>query len=355
MIEFYDSSEKIIRATLKAVEKAKKSVYIQTYIYESEGFGLELRNSLLKKAKQGLRIGLLIDAWGSQVKKDYFKELELAGAKITFFKPFRYFASLKKLILKNHKRNHRKLLIIDNKELIIGSKNIDDQNWQEVALHITGKEVFKVKENYLQDVLIANKYVKRYRLRKKFYSKIRINNHYLLYDRPSLRSQSIRDEHLKLIKKSNKSIKLMQSYFLPDLKIRKALYSAVRRGINVELIVPRHSDLIFFDILSRYLDRIYFKKGIKIYYYEEKIMHTKLMVVDDNFYTLGSSNLDYRSSRYQYETNIFGNDELISKEAINLFNKTKQQSKPYSQKKYLSKPWIHKLIRKVLYKIRKLF
>jgi len=140
---------------------------------------------------------------------------------------------------------------------------------------------------------------------------------------------------------------------VPSFRIRRAIYKAVKRGVKVTLILPYTSDLIIMDIIrNRYIARLY-RKGVMIYFYMPRVLHTKLMIIDDSFFILGSSNLDYRSFIHQCEINLFGKNKKIIKRLTEYFNETLKQSKPFSYTGWKKRRSIIKIIEKVLYLFRR--
>src|SRR3989344_6348799 len=133
--EIIYNPKKIYKEMLKDIVSAKSSICLETYIYDKDKIGNRFLSALIKKAKEGVKIKLFIDAWGSTVKKDYFEKLIRLGGEVKFFREFRYVI---RIFSKNHERNHRKLLIVDNKISYIGSANITASclNWRELVIRL---------------------------------------------------------------------------------------------------------------------------------------------------------------------------------------------------------------------------
>ena len=144
MVNFslFSEPEKLYKQMLHDINNAKHSILLETYLYKKDSVGNEFRATLTKKAKQGVKVKLLIDTWGSGLNKNYFKELIRLGGEVLFFREFTF---VWRIFAKNHERNHRKLLIIDNKLSYLGSANITHEclAWRELILRFEEREISK--------------------------------------------------------------------------------------------------------------------------------------------------------------------------------------------------------------------
>ena len=208
---------------IKDILNAKKQIFLETYIYENDEVGDKFRQALLKKAKQGIKIKLLLDAWGSSVKKHYFEELIQYGAEVKLFREIKY---LIRIFSKNHERNHRKLLIIDNNIAYVGSANITQKyiNSRELVLKLVGdiansfiKSFQRVWEKHSDK--ITNK-----KLKSIFHEEFEIIN-----EIPAYYSRVTEGRYVKLIKNAKKSILIETPYFIPSTIIRRVLSKAVKK------------------------------------------------------------------------------------------------------------------------------
>ncbi|MEM0465922.1 MAG: phospholipase D-like domain-containing protein [Candidatus Pacearchaeota archaeon] len=320
--KLFSKVPELYKNMLKDINNAKKFILLETYIYKNDEIGEKFKKALIKKAKQGVRINVLIDGWGSYVDKDYFKELIKLGADIRFFREIRYFI---RFISKNHERNHRKLLIIDNDICYIGSANItaDCLKWRELTIRITGKIVQYFISAFMETWEIYGK------LTKKKIKSFLYRQYEILQDFPSKNHRIIEKKLKFLFRSAKKYIFIETPYFVPSPGITKALINAVKRGVDVKIILPYDSDVKIVDLFrNRYLGKFY-EKGIKIFYYMPTTLHTKLLIVDDRFFMFGSSNLDYRSLLHQFEINIFGRNKKLILELKKYFSETLKDSKPF--------------------------
>jgi len=297
---------KIYNSMLDDISHAKKNIYIETFRFENDPIGIKFKNALARKAQQGVEIKLLLDAWGTGANTRFFKPITDAGGEIKYFKKIRFVLNF---LLANHERNHRKLLLIDDEITYISSINISNynMNWREFSLRLEGKITKTFSEVFLDNYHLKNSY--KFDKRKKS-EIIRKGDFEIVRDVPSVRYQRIRKRFIQLIKNAEDEVFIETPYFLPTYLLSESLISAAKKGVKVNLIIPRRSDVTVVDRLRQhYLGRL-FEAGVKIWYYLPTNLHSKLFVADKWCYA-GSTNFDYRSFRYMFEIGLFTpNDEV---------------------------------------------
>ncbi|MBN19914.1 MAG: hypothetical protein CL678_01405 [Bdellovibrionaceae bacterium] len=297
--QFIFNGEEFSSLIFKEIDRAQKSIDISTYIFELDSFGLQVFKALQQKAQQGVRVRILADSLGSislhWVLDDVPKGMEIRLYH-TFYRtfPFQKDSLLEKITNWNH-RNHQKLFIFDGEKSITGSRNIHKKaiQWHETSL-IHFKEETKDLKKIFENLWSQEKL-------NVYQSKIFLSSH-----SPLLRKQ----RNLKLknwITSAQKRITILTPYFSPSLSMRRRLKKLAKQGVKITLIVPRFSDVN----LSRWINQSYYKSfirsGISIYEYKEKILHSKLILIDD-LLILGSSNFNQRSLRQDLEIDYITSD-----------------------------------------------
>ena len=347
----FDEPLLLFAAMIEDIKSASKSIFLQTYRFANDAIGQKFKTELTKKAKQGVEVIILIDSWGTGVSERYFSEMISYGGKVKFFKKVKFSFDF---FNANHRRNHRKMLIIDDETVYIGSSNITNYciNWRESILRMKGGISKKFKKIFFSDYNISNKFYQN----KKTYSKIlRYQSFEIIRDVPSNRIQPTRDKFRKLINEAKEEIIIETPYFLPGSSLRKALLEAVKRGVKVKIIIPLHSDVRMFDILRNKYLGMYYKNNIDIIQYTPNNLHAKLFVIDNKTFLMGSSNFDYRSFRFMHEINICGDDEEIVELIKNHLNETETESEPFSYEKWKKRRLGTKIIERLLVPIRHFF
>lgn len=290
------------------IESAIDYVYVQTYRFGNDVVGTRFKDALIKKAKQGIEVKVLVDFWGSsRINNQFAADMRQAGIELRFFEKIKFNTDI---FTRGHRRNHRKLLLIDNDISYIGSSNLTEYNlnWRESMLRLKGGVTLAFKKVFKQDFKIYNTYVfaKNDYLRVIHHQKFEI-----IRDMPSITKQRIMRRYIAMIKLAKKSITVVTPYFLPGYLLRKALMEAAERGLDVKVIIPHQSDVGLVDVLrNRYMGQLH-ESGIKLLLYVPHNLHAKLLLIDNNLFSIGSSNFDYRSFRYMHEIILLGENATI--------------------------------------------
>ncbi|NPE26626.1 phosphatidylserine/phosphatidylglycerophosphate/cardiolipin synthase family protein [Methanococcoides sp. SA1] len=345
--EVMSKPERIYFRMLGDIRNAKKEILLETYIYDDDKIGREFLAELVKKAKDGIKVRVLVDAWGSSVKRKFFRELVAVGGEVRFFRELRY---VWRWFNANHERNHRKLLIVDKEICYLGSINITASclNWRELVLRVEGSLAKRFRRSFSGSWKRFNLFDAK-KIRKLVHEGFEI-----IQDSPRSKFSFAERNYKKLIGRARDSVLIETPYFVPSMKIRRAMRRAIKRGVKVKLILPRKSDLGFVDILrNRYLGKLY-RMGVKIYYYP-KISHSKLLIVDEKFFLLGSSNLDYRSFKFQYEINLIGRDKDLIESLRKFFRSGLRKSRAFNYKVWQKRHWVSRIWEKILGGVREYF
>ncbi len=338
-------------ALLKDIKQAKKNIYIEIYRFRNDPFGVRVRDNLLKKCKEGVEIKLLIDSWGASSSYGFFQDLVEAGAELRFFKKLKLNWDG---FTKGHRRNHRKIIIIDEEITYIGSANISgySMNWRESIFRIKGDIAKKFIDVFYGNYRIYNKYF----YDKVAYTKlIKHENLEIIRDVPSLIHQPVQKKYLELINKAKKEIVIETPYFLPGANIRKALMDAGERGVSVTVIIPKKSDVHALDILTtKYLGELSQHK-VKIYFFLPQNLHSKIFLMDRKSFVIGSSNFDYRSFRYMHEICLAGENKSLIRQIVNHVNQTLESSEAFNYVNWKKRPFMQRFFELILVPFRHLF
>ncbi len=341
--KYYDKPKHFYVDLLKDISKAKKTIMIE--IHRLEGLiALDLRDLLVKKAKEGVKIKILPDYWGLNVAKDYFDELKKLGAEIRLFRAFKITTNL---ISYNNRRDHRKIVLIDDNLCYLGSANLTDycRDWREFIVRIDDRQFSeKLKKIFLDNFKLHNFFMHSI---KKHISPMKYESLEIVRDVPSMRFQKIRNKHLHLIRKAKREVIIETPYFVPDIKTILALINAAKRGVVIKLILPKESDVKIVDVFTQSLFGKLHDKKIKIYLYSPGFSHSKLSLIDGHIFSFGSSNFDYRSFRYQYELTIFGDNKIFTKYVQKHIQKTLENTKEFEYTKWKARP-LYKRILEIL-------
>jgi cardiolipin synthase len=308
-VRLLKSGEEAFRELVFLIANAEKSIYLETYIFSGDKVGKLILKELENSARRGVDVRLLIDAFGAYVPGGpSFKNFKLAGGRVEFFMPFlhRPFRGA------NNLRNHRKQLIIDQESVILGGMNIakeymgpkqDLLRWTDLSILIKGQIASQFGAVFLSDWAYATEEVAQK-------SSIVISNDFaeshrtqLVVSGPDVKTDPIYEMLLTAIYGARYRIWIATPYFVPDEALVKAMELAVRRGVDVRIIIPRKSDQLLADLArSTYVQRIQ-DFGGHIFLFK-KMLHAKTTLIDDSCALLGSANTDGRSLFLNYELGV---------------------------------------------------
>jgi cardiolipin synthase len=344
----YSDPLKFFMAMLEDIANAKKSISLEMYKFAHDVIGEKFRDALTKKSREGVKIKLLLDAWGTSSSQGFFAEMIRNGAEVRFFKPLRFSLNW---LARHHNRNHRKLLIIDDEITYIGSANLTaySLNWRELIIRMQGPITKAFKRSFLESRRIYNKLY----YNTKLYSRvISYKDYRIMRDVPSITRQRVKKHFEELIRGAKKEIVIETPYFLPGFLLRKFLMEAAKRGVKVTVISPQQSDVGMVDVLrSKYLGLLH-RNGIEFKFYVPYNLHAKLMVVDNQVFSVGSSNFDYRSFRYMHELMLFGHDPVMLAAFKEHIDESLTECVGFDYEKWKRRPILHKFFENLLIPFR---
>ncbi|MBU1009008.1 MAG: phosphatidylserine/phosphatidylglycerophosphate/cardiolipin synthase family protein [Bacteroidetes bacterium] len=338
-------------AMIDDIESAIDYIFIETYRIGNDVIGTRFKDALIRKARMGVEIKLLIDGWGSSaVNNAFFDELIKHGGEVRFFEKIKFNSDI---FTRSHKRNHRKLMLIDDEITWVGSTNLTEYNlnWRESMLRIKDDLTLAFKKAFRQDWKIYNTYV----FAKANYLRIiRHNTLEILRDMPSITKQRIMRRYQQMISRAQSSITIVTPYFLPGYMLRKVLMEAAHRGVVVQVIIPKRSDVGLVDILrNKYMGMLHMS-GIRFLMYLPHNLHAKLVLIDDKLFSIGSPNFDYRSFRYMYEIALIGQQPDIAEQVREHIRFTRESTEAFDYGLWQRRPLINKFFEWLLLPIRHL-
>lgn len=346
----FDDTIKFYNALLDDIEKAHQFIYMEFYRFGSDAIGSRFRDALARKARQGVQVKMLLDSWGTEPRESFFAPITQAGGEVKFHEKI-YFSP--DFFTKSHRRNHRKLVVIDDKISYIGSSNITDYNivWRELVLRLHGPIALTFKKIFSQMYSLSGNYliVPADQKTPMVYRDIEF-----IRDIPSITFQPVKKRLIRLIRNARKNIVIETPYFLPSFLVRKALINAARRGIDVNVIIPRHSDVGMVDLLrNRYLGPLH-ESGIRFSLYTGVNLHAKLLMTDNQTFAVGSPNFDYRSFRFQHEILMVGHDADITRLLLQHVGETMADTIPFDYEEWKTRDWFTRLREWLLLPVRHL-
>ena len=321
-----------------AIRQAHRHIHLEYFNFRNDSIANALFDLLAQKAAEGVEIRALFDAFGNwsnnrPLKKRHLERIRQQGIEIVKFDPitFPWF---------NHAahRDHRKIVVIDGKTGYTGGMNIADYyiyglpkigQWHDIHMRIEGDAV-----RYLQGIFLTmwNRETGQHIGGPEYFPDIpqfpdSVAEEIAIVDRtPRETPRSISHAYAASIRAAEEKIQIVNPYFVPTKSIREALKHALKKGTEVEIMIPAVSDVPFTPEAAMYIVHKLMKRGAKIYLFNGGFHHSKVMMVDSVFCTVGTANLNSRSLRYDYETNAFIFAPSTTKQLTNMFERDKKNS-----------------------------
>ena len=309
-IENLENGEEIFPSMLAAVRSAERSINFETYIYWSGRVGKEFADALSERARAGVKVHVLIDWVGSQKMDDALVDtMKAAGVEVQRYHPLHWYN-----LGRMNNRTHRKLLVVDGRVGFTGGVGIADQwdghaqdpdHWRDSHYRLEGPAVAQMQAAFLDNwikttgkVLQGADYFPALEPRGEAIAQVFTSS-------PSGGGDSMQLMYLLSITAAEHTIDLSASYFVPDDLTRKALLAALGRGVRLRIIVPgKHIDELLVRQASRADWGELLQAGAQIHEYQPTMFHCKLMIVDSQLVSVGSTNFDNRSFRLNDEANL---------------------------------------------------
>lgn len=320
------------------IRQARHHIHLEYFNFRNDSIANALFDILAEKVKEGVEVRAMFDAFGNwsnnqPLKKRHLKDIRNRGIEIVKFDPITF-------PWVNHAihRDHRKIVVIDGKIGYTGGMNIADYyinglpkigKWHDMHLHLEGDAV-----RYLQGIFLTmwNGETGQHVGGPAYFPDVpqfpdSVAEEVAIVDRtPRETPRSISRAYTASIEAAQKNIRIVNPYFVPTKSIRKAIKDALDKGTEVEIMIPAVSDIYFTPEASFYIVHKLMKRGAKIYLFNDGFHHSKIMMVDNTFCTVGTANLNSRSLRYDYETNAFIFDPILTNKLNEMFERDKQNS-----------------------------
>ena len=311
--------------------KARHHIHMEYYIYEPDTIGLEIADILMEKARQGVKVRLIYDDFGSRgIRRNLVHQLRQAGVEVHPFYKIRIIALANKI----NYRNHRKIIVIDGKTAFVGGINIANHYindpayptpvyWRDIHLYIYGPVVRSLQFLFMSDWNFCAK--DDLQPSAAYFPKF--ENHISKSDLfmqiaasgPDSDSPIILYSILQAIMHAKHEKLITTPYFIPGESLKDLLLVAAKGGITIHLMVPEISDSRFVNFVSQsyYLELL--KAGVKIHRYKKGLVHSKTMVIDGEIAIIGTANMDIRSFDLNFEVNALIYNKEKAKELRKIF------------------------------------
>lgn len=351
-VRIYSQGRELYDAMLAAIAYAKESVYLESFIIKGDEVGQEFKKHLIAKATEGVDVYILSDWFGNLVTSWRFKRFpkDIPALHVRRFRSIRRPWHL--LDPRRYVVDHRKLLVVDGHIAFVGGYNFGSlyaTDWRDTHVRVRGPVAADLAHTFAAFWNNASP------------ASARITRHYprtfdpyvSLWTTDALRMTfPIRNLYIRAIDRAERQILLTNAYFIPDRMLLRALKAAARRGVDVQLLVPWTSNHVLADWLARGYFTGCLRSGMRIFGYRKAMIHAKTCMVDGEWTTIGTANLDRLSSVGNYEVNLELYSREVAGQMADLFACDKTNATEIELDRWRARPWHVKLSERIILPLR---
>ncbi|CAN5800556.1 phospholipase D-like domain-containing protein [soil metagenome] len=345
-IKIYPYGVKLYEAMLTEIENAQHHIFLETFIWKGDSMGRRFLEVLERKAREGIEVYVIFDGFANMVVPSEFKRFPEVIHTLQF-RPLdgaSRFADPRTIF-----RDHRKILCVDGRIAFMGGYNIGAlyaAGWRDTHLRIRGKEVRELENAFVdfwnthctEDLPTITQPGAR-----------AWNSHLVLHrNDPYLRIFPIRGVYLEAIDRAHKNIYLTHAYFVPDRAMRRHLIDAARRGVDVQVTLPKESNHITADWLARRHFYELLEAGVRIFRYKHIMIHSKTATIDGVWSTVGTANIDRLSLLGNYEVSLEIYSERFAAQMERMFELDKTNAEELTQEEWEKRPLPAKIVERTL-------
>ena len=348
-VQVFTDGYSMYQELFRRIAKAKHHIHLEFYIFENDAVGRLLRDLLIDKAREGVSVRLLYDDVGCwDVNPMFYDEMLCEGIEVRSFLKVRF----PQFTSKVNYRNHRKLAIIDGKVGFIGGMNIALRYlkgvpwgvWRDTHICLKGKAVYGIQTAFLTDWFAVDRTLLTSAQYFPKMDSVGTSVAQIVTSDPVGEWHDIMLGLVKAISCAQRYIYVETPYFLPTEQVMAAFQTAALSGVDVRLMIPKKADaFITHKGTMSYLDEL-MKSGVKVYFYRAGFLHSKLWVADDEWASVGSTNLDFRSFEHNFEANAFFYDEKTVCTLKEIFLEDMKKCMTLSQKIWDKRSFKNKIV-----------
>lgn len=348
-VQILRNGEETFPEIFKTIEQAKHHIHLEYYIIEDDRIGNRLRELLIKKAKEGVEVRLIFDDVGSwKLRKKFIRSMSDAGVQLDCFMKVRF----PMLTSRVNYRNHRKILVVDGTTAFVGGLNFADRYldgkpgigaWRDTHLKVIGGSATALQIIFMADWYFVSKEILK---GDEYFKPFESGSGKLVQmvaSGPDSDWESISQAYFTAISSATESVYISTPYLMPTPDIVTALKTSALGGIDVRIIVPGLSDAITPKWgTNSYIEEL-LEAGVKVYFYRAGFIHSKVIIADGIFSSVGTANLDFRSLETNFEVNAMIYDEEIARILTNQFLDDQSNSELILLDEWKKRPRINKI------------
>jgi cardiolipin synthase len=353
-----ENGDEIFPAMLQAIASAKKTVTFETYIYWDGEIGRKFADALSERARAGVDVNVTID-WAGSISMDtkLLEQMKDAGVAVQRYRPLHWYN-----LSRMNNRTHRKLLVVDGTTGFTGGVGIGDEwqghaqdpdHWRDLHFRIEGPVVAQIQsafnDNWIKtsgEVLNGADYFPAL-------APVGSMDAHMFVSSPAGGSESMHLMYLMSIAAAEHSIDLAAAYFIPDELISKALVAARHRGVRIRVLMPgKNTDSDAARVASKASWGPLLLAGVEMYEYEPTMFHNKMLIVDHEMVSVGSTNFDLRSFQLNDEASLNIYNHAFAERMTAVFEQDLNPTRRYTYDQWKKRPWKEKFTEKFIVPLR---
>lgn len=345
-IELLTDTNRTLGLIEQALLGATESIHLEYYIWQSDRTGTRIRDLLIRKAREGVRVRFLYDGFGSfWLTKRFLKPMREAGIQIATFLPGQSFRERWSLNL----RNHRKIVVVDDRVAFTGGMNIGDEYlgrdrsigfWRDAHLRVVGPEVRRHQSIFAEDWFFATGEVLP-DIESRSAPTTRLVLAQTISGGPEEEASVFQALMLAAINEAQEQLQIVTSYFAPPAAIITALENAAFRGVRVRLMLSGRANHLTTLLAGRAVYDSLLNAGCEIWEYDRGLLHSKTLTIDGHWSLVGSANVDCRSLFLNFESGVILYDEPLAEQLEKRFESDLLDSLPIKPAVWERRPWFH--------------
>jgi cardiolipin synthase A/B len=361
-LDILRNGDEIFPAIIEALGSARSTIDFLTFVYWRGEIGAEVADRLCDRATAGVRVRVLLDAWGSRpIDRSLVDRMEDCGVEVRWFRPFRRFGFRHA----NH-RTHRKVIVVDEEVAFTGGVGIADEwrgdargpdEWRDTHFRLQGPAVDGLRSAFLDNWLETDPSLFDERI-DRFPDQPQVGSSVIQCVRGASESgrSDVATLFAALLQSARTRVRIATAYFVPDETLTQKLCDAVERGVEVEILLPGpHADKRFVQLAGEDRYDHLLEAGVKIWHFQPSMLHAKIMMVDSVVSNIGSANLNARSTEHDEEINLVVFDPDVTAILDAQFDEDLRRSEPIEPGRWRSRPLAQRVLERVVRPIRRLF
>ncbi len=342
----YTEGNDKITALMQDIRSAEKSILIEYYIIRNDRVGNIFMDILIGKVKEGVEVRLLTDGFGigKGPKEGIFRFINAGGHYAMFHSSINLMLSPKK-----NNRNHRKIAVIDGKVGYCGGFNIGDEylgegplgHWRDATVRVEGPGVIPMMVRFCADWQYSSRRDPMKPLDRYIGKDLPVDGDasmQLVSGGPdSMPNNPVQMQYLAMMSRAKRRLYITTPYLVPDESMLTAMGNAVRRGVDVRILVPDKKDHMFVYWNNMTYSKLLIDQGVRVWRYRDGFVHEKMVLMDDDICSVGSANMDHRSLTLNFETNVLAYSREITEQCADRFLKDLESSTEYTDEMYGSR------------------